>query len=580
MAQQTVTLQPGESRVVSFEATPAIAKTFQVSVDGLAGSFVASEAPFDPWSYDTNGDGVIDTQEMLAAVNDYYAGKITKTQVDQVVALWEQAPPPPPELANLYGIVTFRETGAPLEGVKVSVDGITTYTNASGEYSISNQSPGSYTMTLEKEGYETLSDTVTIVEGNNKIDAEMTLVPALMARLYGYITDADTGAAIAGAPITVVEKTGFMEANVYETTSDINGFYSMDMAFENSPIVVDISVKAIRYEMLIMEEVSLAEGDNELNFQMIPKEIPVEPVPISVDYPEQVVSDAEFWAGQTLFLPYASGIRYSFSLGARGDDTYLRLGMQGTSYLAADIYDKLEELGFLPEQKGRPKKYIRFSESGEYTHYGVGADSYSEPAKANYTYWGVADVPFPAGVYPVRRRASVYHVAIGYKNGHPYTKTTKISDLWDTYVGDIKVLPQTENFWASPTSHYAPSGSWSGPENAYDWRVDTHATTEKLDMNEWSKPLELILDSPVLSDKALFNADFNPKLNDEIDLAVHRDGVWVDVYQGPFENHAWVEKAFTQGIVDRARIRLRHTTNPEAAHEWLYEFQIFTIEVT
>ena len=45
MAEQTITLAPGESKVVSFEVTPAIAKTYSVSVDGLTGSFTATEAP-------------------------------------------------------------------------------------------------------------------------------------------------------------------------------------------------------------------------------------------------------------------------------------------------------------------------------------------------------------------------------------------------------------------------------------------------------------------------------------------------------------------------------------------------------
>jgi len=41
MAKQTVTLQPGESKLVSFEAVPHEARTYQVSVNGLTGSFVA-----------------------------------------------------------------------------------------------------------------------------------------------------------------------------------------------------------------------------------------------------------------------------------------------------------------------------------------------------------------------------------------------------------------------------------------------------------------------------------------------------------------------------------------------------------
>lgn len=41
MAEQTVYLNPGESKVVSFEATPHEARTYYVSVDGLTGSFKA-----------------------------------------------------------------------------------------------------------------------------------------------------------------------------------------------------------------------------------------------------------------------------------------------------------------------------------------------------------------------------------------------------------------------------------------------------------------------------------------------------------------------------------------------------------
>jgi len=44
MAEQSVTLQPGESKVVSFEATPHEAKVYHVSVNGLSGSFKAIEA--------------------------------------------------------------------------------------------------------------------------------------------------------------------------------------------------------------------------------------------------------------------------------------------------------------------------------------------------------------------------------------------------------------------------------------------------------------------------------------------------------------------------------------------------------
>jgi len=45
VAQQAVTLGPGESKVVSFTVTPTVAKTYSVSVDGLTGSFIATTVP-------------------------------------------------------------------------------------------------------------------------------------------------------------------------------------------------------------------------------------------------------------------------------------------------------------------------------------------------------------------------------------------------------------------------------------------------------------------------------------------------------------------------------------------------------
>ena len=61
-----------------------------------------------------------------------------------------------PAVANLYGQVTDAETGQPIQGVKVTIDGLVTYTNASGQYGFEGLTPGSHTITFEKDGYETL----------------------------------------------------------------------------------------------------------------------------------------------------------------------------------------------------------------------------------------------------------------------------------------------------------------------------------------------------------------------------------------------------------------------------------------
>jgi uncharacterized membrane protein len=59
-------------------------------------------------------------------------------------------------MATLYGVVVDADTGQALAGVIVTVGGLTTTTDSQGRYSIS-MTPGSYTVSFEKEGYQTLS---------------------------------------------------------------------------------------------------------------------------------------------------------------------------------------------------------------------------------------------------------------------------------------------------------------------------------------------------------------------------------------------------------------------------------------
>lgn len=64
--------------------------------------------------------------------------------------------PIPPPVANLYGKVTDAETGYAIEGVKVTIDSLVTYTDSLGRYAFEGLTIGGYTITFEKEGYETV----------------------------------------------------------------------------------------------------------------------------------------------------------------------------------------------------------------------------------------------------------------------------------------------------------------------------------------------------------------------------------------------------------------------------------------
>jgi len=79
---------------------------------------------------------------------------IILTEGDNVLNV-ELTPIPPP-VASLYGVVRDAETGSPLSGVKVTLDGVVAYTDAGGNYGFTGLTPGSYTITFEKDGYETL----------------------------------------------------------------------------------------------------------------------------------------------------------------------------------------------------------------------------------------------------------------------------------------------------------------------------------------------------------------------------------------------------------------------------------------
>ncbi len=86
-----------------------------------------------------------------------------------------KAEKPPPPGTNLMGTVTDAETGNPIPGVLVTMDGMQFFTDNSGNYAFVDIELGSYNISFDKPGYALEKFTsVPIVEGDNYLDAELT----------------------------------------------------------------------------------------------------------------------------------------------------------------------------------------------------------------------------------------------------------------------------------------------------------------------------------------------------------------------------------------------------------------------
>lgn len=75
--------------------------------------------------------------------------------------------------AKLCGVVTDKETFSPIEGVKVTLDGKITHTNAYGYYELANLDTKQYDIAFEKDGYVTLYGTVSLAAGDNEVSVEL-----------------------------------------------------------------------------------------------------------------------------------------------------------------------------------------------------------------------------------------------------------------------------------------------------------------------------------------------------------------------------------------------------------------------
>lgn len=129
-----------------------------------------------------------------------------------LLALKGRAAPPPPGMSSLGGIISDVDTGTPVIGVQVTLDGKITSTNNDGYYYLNNITPGPYALYFIKSGYQEADMQITLVEGQNTVDLQMTKI-VIETYLEGTVAEDTTP--LAGVKITIDGQTAYSDAIGY-----------------------------------------------------------------------------------------------------------------------------------------------------------------------------------------------------------------------------------------------------------------------------------------------------------------------------------------------------------------------------
>jgi len=136
------------------------------------------------------------------------------------------APTPTPTLGTgvLFGFV-YDEDENPMTGVTVSITGDvysdSEETDYNGYYEFRDLSAGDYTITCEKEGYQTQTVETTLDEGDKKEVETVTMILVEKGKIYGYVVN------IKGNPIESVrlKLKGVGTKVIKKASTDADGFF-------------------------------------------------------------------------------------------------------------------------------------------------------------------------------------------------------------------------------------------------------------------------------------------------------------------------------------------------------------------
>ena len=129
---------------------------------------------------------------------------------------------------TIAGFVYDAITSQPIQGALVTAveANETAVTDENGWFQLSVQ-PGTYTVVADAEGYLPSQQQVQVGE-NETVIVEFQLTPSQPGTIYGYVVDANTSQPIANATVTASGPLG-----TYETTTDENGYYELNVTAGN-----------------------------------------------------------------------------------------------------------------------------------------------------------------------------------------------------------------------------------------------------------------------------------------------------------------------------------------------------------
>jgi hypothetical protein len=126
---------------------------------------------------------------------------------------------------TVVGTVTDQEGSAVPNATVTLADGgtavATDQTDTDGQYGLSAE-PGTYDLTVEKSGFSTFQDAVTIEESGETVSVDVTLEPPDPGAVIGVVTD-EFDNRLSGAQIVLLEN----NSQVAATTSDGDGQYAL-----------------------------------------------------------------------------------------------------------------------------------------------------------------------------------------------------------------------------------------------------------------------------------------------------------------------------------------------------------------